>query len=167
MIEIDTITRIFSLLYGVGVKEDIKKAEEICIKKAEKGDEAAIGLLFFITWENKEEKKKIFEMFWDFYQKLLQQGNVKKDLVGYCLDTLGQCYKYGYGVKRNNEKAKEYFEQAADMDNSVALFHLAQFYDLGAKIDLKKAAELYEKSAKMGYHSAMFEIGQFFESGRG
>ena len=38
---------------------------------------------------------------------------------------------YGYGVKKDYNKAKEYFEKSAELGNSIALNNLGDLYENG------------------------------------
>ena len=44
---------------------------------------------------------------------------------------MGQCYRDGNGVKQSYEKAKEYYENAADLGHADAQYNLGVMYQNG------------------------------------
>ena len=49
-------------------------------------------------------------------------------------DGLGICYSHGYGVKKDEAEAVNWFRKAAQQGNADAEFHLAFAYETGAGV---------------------------------
>ena len=115
-----------------------------------------------VLQENLDENEtiKIIEN----YEKLEQSH-----LNSYLLHTIGYLFHHGVGVKRNYEKALEYYERSAELGNSYALNNLGRLYEngYGVEVDYKKAMEYYEKSAEKGNSYAFNNIGYLYENGFG
>lgn len=128
------------LLYGWGIPQDVKKAEEIFTVLAENGNAYAQfvmiqrSLLPVMEAPKKESELKTPE---EFYQE-------------------GRKYYYGEGVIINNAKAVGYFTVAAEGGHSEAQYLLGVCYRLGygVGIDIEKARYWYEKSAAQGNKAA-------------
>ncbi len=65
-------------------------------------------------------------------------------------------YYHGHGVKRNYEKAREYYEKSAALGDVDALHNLGFLYvkGLGVKKDLKKAEDYFRQAAALGCEMA-------------
>ena len=50
--------------------------------------------------------------------------------MGYCYYTVGVCYGYGYGVKKDLVKAAELYAQAAEQGHADAQFNLGESNDV-------------------------------------
>ena len=128
------------LLYGWGIPQDVKKAEEICTVLAENGNAYAQFVMIQRSLSpvteapKKESELKTPE---EFYQE-------------------GRKYYYGEGVIINNAKAVGYFTVAAEGGHEEAQYLLGVCYRLGygVGIDIEKARYWYEKSAAQGNKSA-------------
>lgn len=137
-------------------KRGLKKAEEYR-KKAfkptkeacEKDDRTACVWLKSMSLVDNDEYVKNFEELNKLYQKgfeLTQKECLKGDYNRACYD-LGVCYQYGIGVQKDIQKAKEFFEQACDVDSSSACKDLAILYykegnEVKSEEYLKKACDL-------------------------
>ena len=70
---------------------------------------------------------------------------------------LGQIYYWGIGgIKKDYQKAIQYYKQAADLDNPTALWNLAVCYDngQGVKKNHNVAVEYAKKAADLGFQEA-------------
>jgi TPR repeat protein len=67
-------------------------------------------------------------------------------------------------VERDYAKAREWYEKAADKDNTEAMRDLGFLYvnGFGLAQDYTKAREWYEKAADKGNTSAMVTLGSFY-----
>lgn len=66
-------------------------------------------------------------------------------------------YMKGYGCEADEEKAREFFEKAAETEyDGYALYELGYLYERKNEVpeDLEKAAEYYQRAIKMGNESA-------------
>jgi TPR repeat protein len=79
---------------------------------------------------------------------------------------LGKCYKFGKGVKRNEQKAIRLYTLAASQGHSEAQFELGKYYQYGED-SLQEAIRFYALAAKQGHSSAQCILGQFYEFGHG
>lgn len=82
---------------------------------------------------------------------------------------LGDFYYYGYGVKQDYVKAKEYYEKSADQNYSYSFYSLGLLYlnGYGVKQDYKKAKEYLEKSAEQNNSDALCSLGILYLNGCG
>ncbi|KAK8836320.1 hypothetical protein M9Y10_039655 [Tritrichomonas musculus] len=82
---------------------------------------------------------------------------------------IGVLYSYGYGVKQDYDKAKEYYELSAKQNNSDAFNNLGELYEkgYGVKQDYNKAKEYYELSAKQNNSDAFNNLGELYFNGYG
>lgn len=82
----------------------------------------------------------------------------------------GEDYYYGRnGVNRDYDKAREYYEQAANRGHAGALRDLGYLYVAGRGVpkDYDKARRYYEQAAAKGDKYALYNLGLFYEYGRG
>ena len=63
---------------------------------------------------------------------------------------IGNCYHYGKNIKRDYNKAIEWYSKSSSGGNIRAVYKLGIYYDYGYGVtkDEKKAFEIYLKSAK-------------------
>ena len=69
---------------------------------------------------------------------------------------LGNCYLEGKGVYKDTSKAAYWLEKAADQNDEVAQYVIAQMYEYGdgKSRDLDKAYYWYERAADNGHPEA-------------
>ncbi|RIA83357.1 hypothetical protein C1645_466916 [Glomus cerebriforme] len=82
---------------------------------------------------------------------------------------LGQYYRYGKGVEKDEVKAFEYFKKSADQGYLNAQFQLGYCYDKGIGIEINKAKafEYYKIAAEKGHNIAQNNLGILYENGEG
>lgn len=82
---------------------------------------------------------------------------------------LGERYLEGNVVDKDEKKAIELFEKAANQNNNIGMLKLADCYKKGVGVtqDNAKAFSLYEKSAKMGNIDAMIALSDMYAEGDG
>ncbi len=82
---------------------------------------------------------------------------------------LGLIYMHGNGIESDYEKAKDYFEMAADQNYPEGLYYVGQLYEngIGVDEDYEKAMEYYEKAADLEYAPAQNQIGYMYYNGFG
>ena len=93
------------------------------------------------------------KMAFNYFAKAMELGNIA------AINSIGKCYKLGYGVKKDIETAKKYFFKAAEKNYSYALNNLAKLYE--EEGNLKKAYECYLKSANLKESYANNKMGEF------
>ena len=97
-------------------------------------------------------------------EELVKQGDAD------AMYELGHYYLYGQkGLSQDYEKAKELFEQSANLGNTWAISNLGYMYYFGQGVlqDYEKAKEFYEKSASLGNDKSMCILGAMYYSGLG
>ncbi len=70
---------------------------------------------------------------------------------------MGCCYRHGDGVKKNGEKAVEWYEMGAKLGDTDCMVNIAYMYEKGKsglKKDLAKAAKWYKKALLAGEEAA-------------
>ena len=82
---------------------------------------------------------------------------------------LGNLYKDGIGVGRDNCKAMSWYVKAADIGNAVAMCNIGWMYDKGLGVDQNydQAMRWYIKASDLKNSGAMFNIGKMYEEGKG
>ncbi|RIA96752.1 hypothetical protein C1645_871848 [Glomus cerebriforme] len=90
----------------------------------------------------------------------------KDDVVQY---NLGQYYRHGKGVEKDEVKAFEYYKKSADQGHLNAQFQLGHCYDygIGTEVNKAKAFELYKIVAEKGHIIAQNNLGTLYENGEG
>jgi len=78
-------------------------------------------------------------------------------------------HKEGWGVKKNEKIAFEYYQKSAILGHQRAMYDLATFYQNGILVDQNytKAIQWYEKAANKGYAAAMYGLGGLYFNGLG
>lgn len=100
-------------------------------------------------------------------EPLARAGNPQAQL------RLGLLYYHGQGVKENDARAFELFEQAAEKGLADAQFQLANMYAFGtatvpADVDPNRlAARWYFEAARQGHAEAQYSLGIMFLTGSG
>lgn len=124
-------------LYGIGTDKNKNAAYEHFLSSYEKGKHAtcrALGDLFYQGAfdngvQNQKEALKWYER------------GAKKQVIS-CIEALGDCYYYGFGVEIDLLFAYQYYKQAAELGSAVAAFALGSMYSGG-------------KGVKKNYREAM------------
>lgn len=82
---------------------------------------------------------------------------------------LGERYLSGNVVDKDEKKAVELFEKAANQNSDIGMLKLADCYKKGVGVaqDNAKAFSLYEKSANMGNTDAMIALSDMYAGGDG
>jgi tetratricopeptide (TPR) repeat protein len=85
------------------------------------------------------------------------------------LNNLAMLYQLGRGVPKDEKKAAEWYQQAADKGNATAMNNLGTMYENGRGVpkDEARAAKLYQEAASKGDADAMANLAWLCENGRG
>jgi TPR repeat protein len=104
-------------------------------------------------------KRKERAIYW--YLKAAEQGHPTAQ------NYLGESYRDGWSVKRNQRKAIYWLRRAAANGETDAQLSLgvAYFYGNGVKKNRAKALALYRKAARNGDESAAYNIGHMYRCG--
>lgn len=105
----------------------------------------------------------------DFHKAFQYANMLTKSDFHPGLNFVAYCYCNGEGVKKNQAKAIELYQKAADMGNALAMKNLGYSYQhgIGVTRDIRKANELYEKASQLGIGNASFNLAQSFLNGEG
>ncbi len=85
------------------------------------------------------------------------------------LTRLGMMYKSGLGTHRDYKKAREYYEDAAALNDGGAAFNVALFYLTGQGVskDYDKGMSWLQKASDLGCADAQYQIGCLYYNGQG
>ena len=185
--------------FGTGVEQDYSKAVEWYLKSAQQEDEVAQCFLANCYLFAKGAKKNETDgMKWlqksadqghapaqlqlsQFY-RLAEFGleENKEKAVKWCrlaaeqgdgdaINELGACYEFGFGVKKDVQKATEFYEESAQKGSSIGQYSYGECFEKGGEYcvskDMDKALYWYEKSARNGQPEAMTKLGGFYHEG--
>ena len=143
-------------------KYDNKEAFKLFSKAAEAGETWAMGKVGEFYLEGvvvQKDEKKGFSL---IFKAAQDSGN---DLAKYLL---GDCYRYGKGVDKNEYEAFNWYEKAALLNNMNAIDKIADcyFYGIGCDKDSTKAFENCEKAAELGSATSLNMLGfKFYSKG--
>ena len=150
-------------LNGEGTAKDGKKAVGFLTRASELGSaeaQTALGSMYE-TGEG-VEKKPAEAVVW--YGKASEAGDPNAALK------LGVIYSEGAeGVTKDDKKAMECFQRAADRGQTVAMFNVGTYYEKGRGVaaNAVEALKWHLKSALGGLGLAQREIGLRYREGRG
>ena len=113
-----------SYMYGIGIKQDNKKAKWFLLKAKDKGDKNALLPLGCLC-----ELEKDYKLAKDYY---LQATKVK-ETSAMAFEYLGNLYLYGLGVEQDFKKANLLFKKALKNGNKNVLYKLDTFNKIGNK----------------------------------
>lgn len=129
------------LMYGWGIEQDTKKAEEIFTELAENGNVYAQFMMVqspFAPVSKKQQTLRLeeaYQMGWKYFSGYTGIKQSYMNAVGCFMIAaegghseaqymLGFCYHRGFGVNRNLLKAREWYEKAAKQGHAKARQHL-------------------------------------------
>lgn len=107
------------------------------------------------TFDYRNEYKKSF----DTYTAGAKEGETE------CFIRLGFCYQHGHAVKKDLQKAIEYYTKASDLGSSAAARNLGDLYYFEMPIktpeidNIKKALQFYERAFYLGDTEIAKKIG--------
>ena len=144
---------------GNGVKQDLKKAEELFAKAAELGIEDASEIKdeMFLNQDD-EQVDKANSLIEDgkekeavaIYKELAEKGNARAQ------GNYGKCLLYACGTKQNLKEGISWLEKSANQGSAWAYLRLAEAYlgwDYNGKsiqFNVEKAKEYLSKSVSLG-----------------
>jgi uncharacterized protein len=137
--------------YGKGMHKDRSTAFQLFKRAANGGFTPAYWFLGHCYLDRQGTTENFVEgVRWMFLAA--EAGANKADAEFY----IGRCYARGEGVRRDHQKALEYFRSAAEGGNKDARFILAGIYERGyiLKRDLSEARKWYNMAAINGHGRA-------------
>ena len=105
--------------------------------------------------ENKPNYKKAIEYF--------KLGIEKENVDGYL--NLANLYENELGVEKNEEKLKELYLEASELESDEAMMKLGILYE--KEEDFENAKEYYEKAAAFENPDALYRLGIFYKESKG
>jgi TPR repeat protein len=165
--EVRSLVRGYDIRTGKVVIEKIGKNRGICfgLKYGEDG----IDYTEYLESDNSRKQLYIPVEANDeaaFRRKILSSYNQNNasDQVA-----IGERYLKGRGLEKNEKKAFEWFQKAANQYNPVGLFQLAKCYQdgIGVSQDKAQAAVYYEKSASLHNTDAILSLSDMYIEGDG
>ena len=165
--KIDSIS-CFDLFYGIGCIANEKKAKEVCMSGASKGNKICQAIKLYNGWFTTPNKKRSFDIFQEMVEKdaLSQQKDASIPIF-----YLALFYQKGEGgAKKDIFKSIKLYKQAIKLKNSFAMINLGYIYQSGSggvKIDLPKAIELFEQAVELKNSRAIFKLASCYQNGEG
>ncbi|UZO07132.1 uncharacterized protein OCT59_027430 [Rhizophagus irregularis] len=119
-----------------------------------------LGLFYYYGIGIEENDSKAFELF----------SKAAKNDYPIAQVYLAKCYNDGYGTEKNNNLAFNWYQIAAENNNSiVGQFYLGYCYEfnIGTESSENKFIEWYQKAANNGNTSAKFYLANCYRLGKG
>ncbi len=144
----------YALIGDLYMDEADFKTAAVYYKKAIEKDVLAYAALGD-TFDYRNEYKKSF----DTYSAGAKEGETE------CFIRLSFCYQHGHAVKKDLQKAIEYYTKASDLGSSVAARNLGDLYYFEMPIktpeidNIKKALRFYERAFYLGDTEIAKKIG--------
>jgi TPR repeat protein len=180
----------FFYQYGIGCEVDKIKAFEIYSNTIKNDHKLILNQFSFdhkneiIIFYNDDIIKLNEKVTQFFYSLLFYKDIISHKIINYKLNiknvekgdnvsqyNIGNCYRYGINMKKDYNKAIEWYLKSSEGGNIKAMYELGIFYQYGNEYGYgvikneKKAFELYLKSAEGGYKRALFKVGNCYQYG--
>lgn len=139
-------------LHGWGVTKNVQKAFDNYKMAAAFGDAVAMNQIGWLYQGNEEGFEADPEQAFYWYNESAKKG----DDVG--MFNVGWCYQNGFGVKKDDEIAAEWFKKSAELGYVNAMNELGDYYQ-NVLIDLDKAESWYRKGADLGDAECQNKLG--------
>ncbi|GBB87033.1 hypothetical protein RclHR1_01350008 [Rhizophagus clarus] len=146
--------------YGIGTKQNYKKAFNYFQKAAESGNKIAqynLGNCYKNGKGIRKNNKKAFEL----YQKSASQGFLD------ALYKLGNCYRKGIGTDVNETNAFELYKIAAEKDHLNAQYNLGYFYQNGIGTEKQLNYIKLQQKSRKSYLNTQYQLGCCYYHGIG
>lgn len=98
-----------------------------------------------------------------WYRKAAEQGHADAQYQ------LGECYRYGWGVKENKGLAAKWYGRAAEQEHADAQYQLGECYLFGEGLNENEesAVKWYAIAAEKGHADAQYQLGECYRYGWG
>lgn len=145
---------------GHGVEKNVETGFQYFMKAAEQGDVIAQNNVAFCYLKGLgTTQSETLAIEW--FQKAALQGENDAQLF------LASVYREGtHGVKRDPDKAAEYYRMAAEQGNAVAQCELAN-YEATVRHNMAQAVQWYQRAAAQGDDEALEKLGSCYLAGQG
>lgn len=141
------------------LKSPTKDKEEFINQLSEIDKLIVLGMLDY------SQKTPNYESAFSNLQKVLSLDNKNK----IANSMLGQFYYFGFGTKKDLQKAFEYFLVASEENESFAQCNLAKLYYFGEGVakNFEKAFFWFKKSAENNFSDGQYHVGLLYHNGEG
>ena len=102
------------------------------------------------------EKNKDYAKAIEYYSKAVEKNHIK------AMNYLASMYLEGNGVKKDEVKAFELFQKAADLGNAVAMYNIGYFYS--SMNNFEQAVYWFKKATEHGDSKAINRLGMIYQS---
>ena len=118
---------------------------------------------------NEKNPDEITEYFYKSYILILTKLMKINEMKSIAFNNMGNLYLNGKGFKKNELKAKEYFEMAEKLNNAYAINSIGNFYKTGSlgERNYTKAFEYYIKSSELKNPESFHNLGYLYLTGYG
>ena len=147
---------------GLGVPRDPKKAYNLYLKAAEKGDGWSMHALGAIYWEGNGVAKDAQKAFQWYLKSAL--GDYAQSMYITAL-----LYSAGKGIEKNDQTSFQWMKKAAENGMVDAMHHVGAYYSAGTGTARNEAAALgwFRKAATKGHADSMHNIAYMYSKGQG
>ena len=159
-------------LYGnKRVKPDFKKAMDLLLLEAEKGNGFAmhdLAKMYLDGLGMPKDESRAEEYFVKALRTFLDRMPSEKK-PAYMQYRIGKMYQQGYGTEQDYAEAASWFQKSVDLGNQYAAYSLASlyYYGNGVEQDYQRAIELYLFAAEKGNAYAQYQLAQMLKEGIG
>lgn len=89
--------------------------------------------------------------------------------LDFVTEGIGVCYQFGLGCDKDEKLAFNYYQQASEINNTLAILRLGQayYFGIGCEQDKEKAFFYLEQASEMDNYEAMDYIGLMLVKGQG
>lgn len=155
----------YSYLYGLGTSVNYEKTLEIANQCLEENE---YDLLFILgkLYHDGLGVNQNFDLAYENYTKSINKSN--NDMAkAFSMNNLGSMFLLGEGVRKDIDKALDYFERSAELGNDTAMLNLGLLYFNGELIDRNyQVAFEYFNNAATKFNGKSFNmLGYYYEVG--
>lgn len=155
----------YSYLYGLGTSVNYEKTLEIANQCLEKNEYDLLFILGKLYHEGLGVSQN-FDLAYENYTKSIKISN--NDMAkAYSMNNLGSMFLLGEGVRKDIDKALEYFQKSAELGNDTAMLNLGLLYFNGELVDrdYQVAFEYFNNAATKFNGKSLNMLGYYYEKG--
>lgn len=155
----------YSYLYGLGTSVNYEKTLEIANQCLEENE---YDLLFILgkLYHDGLGVNQNFDLAYENYTKSINKSN--NDMAkAFSMNNLGSMFLLGEGVRKDIDKALEYFQRSAELGNDTAMLNLGLLYFNGELVDrnYQVAFEYFNNAATKFNGKSLNMLGYYYEEG--
>ena len=155
----------YSYLYGLGTSINYEKTLEIVNQCLEKNEYDLLFILGKLYHEGLGVNQN-FDLAYENYTKSIKKSN--NDIAkANSMNNLGSMFLQGEGVKKDIDKAIEYFQRSAELGNDTAMLNLGLLYFNGNDVEnnYRLAFEYFCNAAAKFNGKSLNILGYYYEVG--